>query len=106
MYPKALQDTFSGCGVAASECGTVAFDICKCFLSVLLHNKYDFPLYTIHNEVEPFDNKLKTGEYKVHRRSPTDEVPDQEQGANHNRSEFLWPELNRPSPKDRDEGLR
>ena len=41
-------------------------DVIKSYSSALLHNTYDFPLYTIHDQIEPFDNKeIKCGFYKL-----------------------------------------
>ena len=62
-YPKALQHTFYT--DPTSEFQLTAFDIAKDYSSVLLTNKHNIPINNIHNTIEKFDGKLKTGEYYI-----------------------------------------
>lgn len=42
-----------------------AMDISKSYSSVLLNNTYDYPVYSIFDTIEPFDNNLTNGEYYI-----------------------------------------
>ena len=68
-YPKALQHTFhkefDPEETTDEVYETVALDIAKDYPSVLLTNKHDIPLYSIHNTITEFDGSLKTGEYYI-----------------------------------------
>jgi hypothetical protein len=46
----------------------VCFDYAKNYSSILINNKCDFPIYTIHNKIEKYDGKeLRPGEYFIDR---------------------------------------
>ena len=46
------------------ECDS--YDFCKCFTSILLNMKYDYPVYTALDEVEIYDGgDIKCGEYYI-----------------------------------------
>ena len=68
-YPKALQHTFhkefDPEETTDEVYETVALDIAKDYPSVLLTNKHDIPLYSIHNTITEFDGSLKNGEYYI-----------------------------------------
>ena len=75
FYPKALQHTFlddkpplivGQDHIDLPKYPMLALDIAKDFPSVLVDNRHPLPIYSIHNKIEPFDGKLKVGEYYIH----------------------------------------
>lgn len=72
--PKALQDCFIKFNdgdpydenYESYDKNYVCFDYAKNYSSILINNKCDFPIYTIHNKIEKYDGKeLRPGEYFV-----------------------------------------
>ncbi|XP_068723522.1 uncharacterized protein [Montipora capricornis] len=52
-YPRALQ----WCTTDEIPDDVVSIDIVKCYPSILLNNKHEIPIYTIHDVIEPFNCK-------------------------------------------------
>ena len=64
FYPKALQ----WCTTDEIPEGVISIDVAKCYPGVLLHNKQEIPVYSIHEVIEPFNckNDLKLcGEFYI-----------------------------------------
>ena len=63
-YPRALQ----WCTTDDIPEDVISIDIAKCYPSILLNNKHEIPIYSIHDVIEPFDSKddlKKCGEYYI-----------------------------------------
>ena len=53
FYPRTLQ----WCTTDDIPEDVVNIDIAKCYPSILLHNKHEIPIYSIHDVIEPFNCK-------------------------------------------------
>ena len=63
-YPRAFQ----WCTTDDIPEDVISIDIAKCYPSILLNNKHEIPIYSIHDVIEPFDSKddlKKCGEYYI-----------------------------------------
>ena len=64
FYPRALQ----WCTTDDIPDDIVSIDIAKCYPSILLNNKHEIPIYSIHDVIEPFNCKSdlrKCGEFYI-----------------------------------------
>lgn len=52
-YPRALQL----CATDDIPENVISIDIAKCYPSILLNNKHEIPIYSIHDVVEPFNHE-------------------------------------------------
>ena len=62
--PTAMQDSFKLDDMADYD----TFDIAKAYPSVLMNNKYDFPIYSIHDTIETYNGEeFTTAEYFINK---------------------------------------
>lgn len=64
VYPRTLQ----WCSTDPRPENLTSLDISKCYPSILIYNKHPIPLYTIHDNIQPFSERDLThnyGEYYI-----------------------------------------